>query len=144
MSCIQYTTHIERVPGERPHTVAFDAYVDGSVLGSFPTRAAAQEALDEHRYDRLLRQQPLLPDEPLSGSELATLWASDRNAALRFLAELSPGDLVVQALRHSQWLLQQHNTLIEPVEIVRRYQQAVAVFLHDQMPAHPTPLKQAA
>jgi hypothetical protein len=105
---------------------------------------AAQGALDEYRYDRLRRPSPLLPNEPLSGEELAALWASDRDAALRFLAELSPGDLVVQALRHSQWLLQQHNKLIEPVEIVRRYQQAMAVLLHDQMPAHQTPLKQAA
>jgi hypothetical protein len=75
-----------------------------------------------------------LPYEPLSGEELASLWASDRDAALRFLAELSPGDLIVQALLHSQWLLQTRGKLIEPVEIVRRYQRAIAVLLTEHAP----------
>lgn len=140
----QYTIRIERVAGERPHTVEFDAYVDGRVIGSFASHAAAQEALDDYVYDRLRFPHAKLPTAPLSGDELAALWASDRNAALRFLADLSPGDLIVQALIHSQWLRQTRGTLLEPAEIVRRYQRALAVFLREHAPAHPIALPQAA
>lgn len=138
------TTRIERVPGERPHTFEFDVYVDGRVIGTYTTRAAAQEALDEYRYEHLRRQSAHLPSEPLSGDELAALWKHDRHSALGFLADLSPGDLIVQALIHSQWLRQTRGTLLEPAEIVRRYQRALAVFLSEHAPAHPIALPQAA
>jgi hypothetical protein len=140
------TTRIERVPGERPHTFEFDVYVDGSVIGTYATRAAAQEALDEYRYERLRRQPAPLPTRPMCGAELAALWAADRDAALRFLAALTPIQLGAQAMLHSRWLWQAHGKVVEPVEIVRRYQHALAMVLDEMTDAAGSaiPLQQAA
>jgi hypothetical protein len=140
------TTRIERVPGERPRTFEFDVYVDGSVIGTYTTRAAAQEALDEDRYERLRRQPAPLPTRPMCGDELAALWAADRDAALRFLASLTPVQLGAQAMLYSRWLWQAHGRSIDPLEIGRWYQQALADFRDSLMdaPVAAIPMQQAA
>jgi hypothetical protein len=120
--------------------------VDGSIIGTYTTRAVAQEALDEYRYEHLRRQPAPLPTRPICGDELAALWAADRDTALRFLASLTPVQLGAQAILHSRWLWQAHGKIVDPLEIGRRYQQALAVVLDEMTDAAGAaiPMQQAA
>jgi hypothetical protein len=121
------STRITRVPGDRPHAIAFTAVLDDQVIGTFATHAAAQEALDAARYAHLRRQPAPVPSRPLSGADLAALWAHDRAATVRFLAGLAPTELGMQALLHSQWLQTAHGRTVDPLELVQRYQRILTV-----------------
>jgi hypothetical protein len=50
-------TRIERIPGERKHSVEFLALVDERVIAVCTTRDEAQDALNAYRFDSFRRHQ---------------------------------------------------------------------------------------
>ena len=107
----------------------WSAEFDGAALGSHPTRADAEFAIDDHRL--YLVDQGLLDEvthtttTPVTGNTFAEMFRSRPYGTARFLMRLTPAQLGAQALLLCRWLTEQGKPT-DPSRVVQLFHNLIA------------------